>query len=222
MGSPQRPTLGGGERRQVLYGIVCDMKVYAVSKVYYSLLSEGVQAGIPAVFIQFGAHSPKVGRELAAFDYENVVPMRDRMTANEVAKLARICNFRCKWAVLIGYEPEAQLDEDLVDALHAVDFYIAIETAGTAALDQVSVDWLAISPEPGKELRVKSADEIKYTIRYGDPIPLPPVPARNYVLLPALDGDQLDKRDLEWCIQLVKDNPPWRLSVQNTRIRRFR
>jgi 7-carboxy-7-deazaguanine synthase len=143
--------------------------------------------------------------------------VRDRVTANEVAKMARICNFRCKWTILTGCEPEAQLDADLMNALHAVGFYVAVETTGTAVLDAVLFDWLVISPRPGQELRVKSADEVKYTIRYGDAIPSPPIQARNYVLLPALSGDN---RDLEWCIQLVKDNPPWRLSVQHPSVLR--
>ena len=198
------------------------MKLYAISKVFYSLQSDGVHAGLPAVFVRFGRCNPQAGRQPAGFEWDSVVPLRDRMTANEVAKLARICNFRCKWAVLTGSEPEAQLDSDLVDALRAVGFYIAVETAGTAALDHVSVDWLAISPRPGEELCVKSADEVKCTIRYGDPIPSPAIQARNYVLSPTLEGDEIDKRALEWCIQLVKDNPPWRLSVQHNRIRKIR
>jgi 7-carboxy-7-deazaguanine synthase len=195
------------------------MKLYAISKIFYSVQSEGVHAGLPAVFIRFGRCNPQTRREPSGFDWDDVVPLRDRMTANEVAKLARICNFRCRWVVLTGSEPEAQLDSDLVDALRGVGFYIAVETAGTAALDHVAVDWLTISSKPGEELRVKTADEVKYTVRYGDPIPSAPLPARNYILMPALDGDQFDKRNLEWCRELVKHNPPWQLSVQTGRMR---
>ena len=140
------------------------MRLYAISKIFYSLRSEGVHAGMPAVFIRFGRNSPNFGGKSADMDCDSVVPMRDRVTANEVVKMARICNFRCKWTILTGCEPEAQLDADLMNALHAVGFYVAVETAGTAALDHVSVDWLAVSPRPGEELRVKSADEVKYTI----------------------------------------------------------
>jgi 7-carboxy-7-deazaguanine synthase len=195
------------------------MKLYAISKIFYSVQSEGIHAGLPAVFIRFGRCNPQTRGEPAGFDWDGVVPLGDRMTANELAKLARICNFRCRWVVLTGSEPEAQLDSDLADALRGVGFYIAVETAGTAAPDHVAVDWLTNSPKPGQELRVKTADKVKYTVRYGDPIPSTSVPARNCILMPALDGGQFDKRNIEWCRELVKHNPPWQLSVQTGRIR---
>jgi len=189
------------------------VKLYAIADMFYSLQSEGVHAGVPAVFIRF-ASLPGSG----GFDGQREFPVCDRLTANEVAKLARICSFRCKWAVLTGAEPALQLDANLVDALHESGFNVAIETGGMIALDKFSLDWIAISPEPGSELRVNDADEIRYLIRDGDPIPIPPVRARNYVLLPAPDGDQTDSRNLEWCIRLVKKHPQWRLSTPRRKV----
>ena len=171
----------------------------------YSLSGEGVQTGVPAVFIRFADRTE--------------VRAADLLTANDVAKLARICSFHCRWAVLTGVEPALQLDSDLVDALHAVGFNIAIETSGTAALDAFALDWITlVSPIGGSELRVKRVDEIRYTVRHGDPIPAPPVPARNYVLSPPVDGDRIDPNDLEWCIRLVKNHPQWRLSTPRQKV----
>lgn len=191
------------------------MKLYAISKVFYSIQGVGVHAGMPAVFIRFGSCTPRTCREPAVVDCDSVVPMRERITADEVAKLARISSFRCKWVVLTGSEPEVQLDADLASALHAAGFCIAVETNGSVALDHVLVDWMTITPKPGEGLCVDSADEIRYTVRFGDSIPSPPVPAKHCVLVPACDGNRLDQRDVEWCIQLVKDNPTWRLSLQH-------
>jgi 7-carboxy-7-deazaguanine synthase len=182
------------------------VKLFAIAEISYSIEGEGVQAGVPAVFIRFA-------------DRSREVPVRDRLTANDVAKLARICSFRCRWAVLTGAEPALQLDSDLVDALHEVDFKVAIETSRTAALDAFPLDWITVvSPICGAELRVSHVDEIRYTIRDGDPVPVPPVRARNYVLLPAVDGDQIDPNDLEWCIRLAKSHPQWRLSIPQRKI----
>ncbi len=190
------------------------MKLYAIAEMFYSLQSEGVRAGTPAVFIRFAEYNLTGRKNAAGFDCGAEVLIRDRLTAEEVAKLARICNFRCDWVVLTGGEPALQLDADLVQALHAVGFSIAIETNGTIALDQFSVEWVTVSPKLGAELRVGYADEIRYVIQHGDPIPSPLIPAGHCVLSPAVDGDRLDPKDLEWCIQIVKDNPQWRLSVQ--------
>lgn len=182
------------------------MKLYPIAEIVYSLQGDGVHVGIPAVFIRFA----------------RCRAVRDRLTANEVAKLARICNFRCAWAVLTGAEPALHVDAELIDALHDVGFRIAVETNGALALEQIAFDWITVVPEPGTQVRVRNADEIKYAIRHGDPIPLPPVPARYYVLSPAFEGDRLDPKDLEWCIQLVKDNPQWRLSVRQDAVCKIR
>ena len=40
------------------------------------------------------------------------------------------------------------------------------------------------------------------------------VQADHYLISPAFHGGMLDRRTLDWCIRLCKDNPPWRLSVQ--------
>ena len=53
-----------------------------------------------------------------------------------------------------------QVDQDLIDALHARAFSIAIETNGTLpALD--TIDWICVSPKAGAELRQTRGDELK-------------------------------------------------------------
>jgi len=44
------------------------MRLYAISKIFYSLRSEGVHAGMPAVFIRFGRNSPNFGGKPADMD----------------------------------------------------------------------------------------------------------------------------------------------------------
>jgi hypothetical protein len=44
------------------------------------------------------------------------------------------------------------------------------------------------------------------------------VKAEHFLFSPAFDGDGLDRRALDWCIRLCKDNPPWRLSVQQHKL----
>ena len=40
------------------------------------------------------------------------------------------------------------------------------------------------------------------------------VEAGHYLISPAFDGPRLERRTLDWCLRLVEENPPWRLSVQ--------
>jgi len=32
------------------------------------------------------------------------------------------------------------------------------------------------------------------------------------------DGAEVDRRTLDWCIRLCRENPPWRLSVQQHKL----
>jgi hypothetical protein len=105
------------------------MKLYAISKIFYSPQNERVHESCRRCSSGSGHALPNPTRDSACSTWDNVIPLRDRMTANEVAKPARICNFGCKCVVLTSCEPEAQLDAGLVGALHAVGFSIAAETA---------------------------------------------------------------------------------------------
>jgi 7-carboxy-7-deazaguanine synthase (Cx14CxxC type) len=63
-------------------------------------------------------------------------------------------------AVITGGEPMLQLDSPLLDALHARDFRVAVETNGTlAVLD--GLDWVCVSPKAGTDVVQRSGDELK-------------------------------------------------------------
>ena len=84
-------------------------------------------------------------------------------TATDLAKAAAE-----KWAgdeesrfvVLTGGEPMLQVDQALIDALHAEGFFIAIESNGTLAVPR-SIDWICISPKAHSETVQRSGDELK-------------------------------------------------------------
>ena len=67
-------------------------------------------------------------------------------------------------------------------------------------------------------IRQLSATEVKYVRSYGQAIPQTVVSANHYLISPAFNGMELDARTLEWCIRLCKENPPWRLSVQQHKL----
>ena len=63
-------------------------------------------------------------------------------------------------AVITGGEPMLQLDEELVEALHARGFRIAVESNGTLPAT-AGIDWLCISPKAGTEVVQRSGNELK-------------------------------------------------------------
>ena len=51
------------------------------------------------------------------------------------------------YVVCTGGEPLLQLDEALIEALHARGFEIAVETNGTIEAP-AALDWICVSPKP--------------------------------------------------------------------------
>jgi 7-carboxy-7-deazaguanine synthase len=62
--------------------------------------------------------------------------------------------------VLTGGEPLLQVDAALIDALHAQQFRIAVESNGTVKAPD-GIDWLCISPKAGAPFVQRSGQELK-------------------------------------------------------------
>ena len=65
-----------------------------------------------------------------------------------------------RFVVCTGGEPLLQMDQELVDALHAEGFEVAVETNGTQE-PPPGIDWLTVSPKAGAALAIRRGDELK-------------------------------------------------------------
>lgn len=137
------------------------------------------------------------------------------------------------WIIFTGGEPALQLDVDLLQAVRAAGFKISVETNGSVLLpmDPEPVpphvcdsrdrscfslfDWITVSPKVAEHaVRQLVADEVKYVRARGQGIPRPAVSAQHLLLSPAFGPRGVEPEDMAHCIQLVKENPAWRLSCQ--------
>lgn len=194
------------------------MKQYAVNEIFYSLQGEGVRAGTPNLFLRFAGCNLTCKQETHGFDCDTEFVSSRRMTLEEIASDLRDLSPECKWLILTGGEPALQVDKHLVDALHDLGYKLAIETNGSLALPE-SLDWITVSPKVAEHaIRQRTGSEVKYVRGYGQGIPKTVVEADHYVISPAFDGADLSRKTLDWCIRLVKENPPWRLSVQQHKL----
>ena len=122
------------------------------------------------------------------------------------------------YIVLTGGEPMLQVDDALVDALHARGFMIAIESNGTLPVHP-AIDWVCISPKAGSEVVQTSGDELKLVWpQPGGGHSVADVAAMEHWafthhLLQPLDDPQAQD-NARACIALVMDRPRWRLTVQ--------
>jgi 7-carboxy-7-deazaguanine synthase (Cx14CxxC type) len=202
---------------------------YTVKELFYTLQGEGANVGRAAVFCRFAGCNLWTGREedradavcrFCDTDFVGVAADGGKFTepgalARAVASLwpAAGGDVSRPLVVCTGGEPLLQLDEPLVDALHAAGFEIAIETNGTR-LAPSGIDWICVSPKARAPLVLTRGDELKlvYPQDGGEPERYERLEFDHFFLQP-MDGPDVEantRRALEYCLR----HPRWRLSLQ--------
>jgi 7-carboxy-7-deazaguanine synthase (Cx14CxxC type) len=204
--------------------------MYAVKEIFYTLQGEGANAGRAAVFCRFAGCNLWSGRE------EDRAEAQCRFCDTDFAgtdgegggrfataeDLAAACveaaaGARADLVVLTGGEPMLQVDDALIDALHARGFTIAIETNGTFPVPR-AIDWICVSPKAGTDLKQCSGDELKLVYPQAglDPADLEGLAFAHRFLQP-MDGAEA-QHNTELSIAYCKAHPNWRLSLQTHKL----
>jgi 7-carboxy-7-deazaguanine synthase (Cx14CxxC type) len=208
---------------------------YQVKECFHTLQGEGGQAGRSAVFLRFAGCNLWSGREadraaavcrfcdtdFVGTDGEGGGVYRD------AAALAQAVERR--WprgpgvgagrplVVCTGGEPLLQLDQPAVEALHARDFEVAVETNGTLPAPP-GLDWVCVSPKAGANWVLRSGQELKLVIPQAglDPEALEGLDFQHFFLQP-MDGPDREANTrlaIETCLR----RPRWRLSLQQHKL----
>ena len=150
------------------------------------------------------------------FDCDTEFMSGRKMSVDDILAELKTLNPNCKNIIFTGGEPLLQVDAELCYQLSAAGYYLSVETNGSKALPEgVVLDWITCSPKVAEHaIRLEHANELKYVRGYGQGIPKPTCKSEHLLLSPAFDGLDLDRRALKWCVQLIHENPEWRLSVQ--------
>lgn len=189
--------------------------MYRVNEIFYSLQGEGGNTGTPAVFVRFS------GCNLSCFFCDTDFSSYTQMSVEDI--VSAVSAYPARLVVLTGGEPALQVDKQLVDALHVVNKYLAIETNGTRTLPE-GIDFVTISPKETGKTVLSKADEVKVVFvgqdveSYRDRIA-----AANYFLQPCSqekNGVVTDNR--EEVIKYILEHPHWRLSLQTHKILNIR
>jgi len=201
--------------------------MYAVKEIFYTLQGEGANAGAPAVFCRFagcnlwsGREADRAAAECGFCDTDFVGTDGEGggrfATAEELARACAEAAGRVSpglLVVLTGGEPMLQVDAQLIDALHAQGFRIAIETNGTLPVPR-EIDWICVSPKAGTALRQTSGDELKLVFPQVGLLPEDVAGLSfAYRFLQPMDGAERDANTAA-AIAYCKAHPAWRLSLQ--------
>src|SRR4051812_26479394 len=205
---------------------------YAVKEIFYTLQGEGRNAGRAAVFCRFAGCNLWTGQEadraraICSFCDTDFVGMdgpgggrfaTGASLAEAIANRWPTPDRQGRLVVLTGGEPLLQVDDELIQALHAREFEIAVETNGTIA-PPAGIDWLCVSPKAGAELVVRAGQELKLVF------PQPALPPEAFE---ALDFQHFFLQPMDsparaantaaavaYCLR----HPRWRLSLQTHKL----
>jgi 7-carboxy-7-deazaguanine synthase (Cx14CxxC type) len=207
---------------------------YAVKEIFYTLQGEGANVGRPAVFCRFAGCNLWSGREedrasaICTFCDTDFVHTNGPGGGKFASARALAEAVAAKWptnasprsrrfVVCTGGEPLLQLDEALVQALHAQGFEIAIETNGTK-LPPPGIDWICVSPKAGASLVLQAGQELKLVFpqKGAEPERFEHLDFQHFFLQP-MDGPHRQE-NTELTLRYCLEHPQWRLSLQTHKL----
>ncbi len=210
---------------------------YAVKEMYLTVQGEGVQTGLPAVFMRFAGCNLWSGLErdraaaVCRFCDTDFVGMdgpnggRFKTAEDLVEAVARHWPGGGQpWVVCTGGEPILQLDAKLISAFHAAGFKIAVESNGTLKAPE-GIDWLCVSPKANAKLVQLSGHELKLVFPQDENQPSDfehldfeyfSLQPRDDAYLGEVDAAGAPKKaaHMQAAFDYCMANPKWRLSVQ--------
>ena len=204
---------------------------YSVKEAFLTLQGEGAQSGSRAVFLRFAGCNLWSGREqdrasaqcnfcdtdFVGTDGEGGGKFTDaEQLAVHVETLWGEGRDR-RLVVITGGEPMLQLDEALIDGLHARGFRVAVESNGTLPAVR-GIDWLCISPKAGTEVVQRSGNELKLVWPQAgiDPGQLESWSFDHFLVQP-MDCAARDEA-IAAATALAMERPRWRVSLQAHKI----
>ena len=205
---------------------------YAVKEIFLTLQGEGAHAGRRAVFCRFAGCNLWTGREedrasaicrfcdtdFVGMDGEGGGRFSDGSALGTAIAECWGEGTDDRYVVLTGGEPMLQIDDALVDALHAQGFTVAVETNGTLAAHP-GLDWICVSPKGTSEVVQRVGDELKLVWPQPDidVAVLEDWDFTHFLIQPkdgAMDGSD-NEVNRQAAIDIVMERPHWRLSLQN-------
>lgn len=188
-----------------------------VNEIFYSIQGEGANSGMAAVFIRLSGCNLKC--PFCDTDFMAYTEMSETEIVEQVNKIARKCNN----VVITGGEPTIVDTEMLIDLLHANNYFVMMESNGTRQ-PPYNLDWLTISPKEqyvGKagKPKVHLCDEVKVVFD-GEHQPKDfGITAHFYFLQPCDTGNESKNKEIiKQCVEYIKANPKWKMSLQIQKI----
>ena len=188
---------------------------YPIVEIFHSVQGEAFHAGVPHVFVRFGTCNLRC--EWCDTDFLTY----ETMTAENI--LDAIVKFDCQRIIFTGGEPMLHDLWPLQRLLKARDYNLSVETNVTIEIPEGLLDWICVSPKdqmyPGVKIKQRTGDELK-CVYVGQDLEMYRDLQQGFKHV-FLQPCYMDSESVEWngknfaeTEDVVKQNKPWRLSLQ--------
>ena len=183
-----------------------------VNEIFYSLQGEGGRQGEASIFIRLTRCN--LVCDFCDTDFET----GQDMSLEEI--LSEISQYPCHWIIWTGGEPTLQLTDEALLFFKSKGYKQAIESNGLKPLSQL-LDYTVCSPKGNNFSAVKKinpkVNEIRLPVKSKDKLPeIHELPEAGYYFLSPVFASKssITAENINYCVELIKENPEWRLSVQ--------
>lgn len=197
---------------------------YKLAEIFYSLQGEGLRTGTANVFVRFAGCNLKCRANGAAgFDCDTDHRVKMERTAMGIVAAAVELMPKDTAIIFTGGEPFLQLDEELVNECKRAQVFVAVETNGSIPVKPElldSINYIACSPKEGTRVVLTEANELRFVM---DGSVNPPdydafanaMRPEGMMLSPRfLPDGRVDPAALKNCVDIIRKDPRWQLSVQ--------
>lgn len=189
--------------------------MYRVNDIFYSLQGEGRNTGLAAVFVRFSGCN--LHCDFCDTDFSHYEELTAADIVSRMKQAVGNDDVNGVLVVLTGGEPTLQVDAALIDAIHAAGFpQTAMESNGTKQPPD-NLDWLTVSPK--QKPAVRRCNELKVVFDGTTPVEDYGIEAEYYYLQPMDTGNGEQNRKITTaCVEFIKRQPRWRLSLQTHKL----
>lgn len=184
-------------------------KLY-INEIFYSLQGEGARQGSANIFIRLAGCNLKCSFCDTKFNDSKLYLLGELQ--NELQKY-----YPCKNIIWTGGEPTLQLTNEIVDYFKELGYYQSIETNGSNYIPS-NIDYISISPKVNNiHSSISKVNEVRllypYFFNKWSTIDFNFIYDDLYIS-PAFNNLNVNYYLINECINIVKENPRWKLSIQ--------
>ncbi|PCI30608.1 MAG: organic radical-activating protein [SAR324 cluster bacterium] len=184
-----------------------------VSEIFYSLQGEGRHAGRAAIFVRF------YDCNLACSFCDEPLHKSYYQEMEEAEVFQQIAQHPAKFVVITGGEPTLNDLRPFIAKLQDQGYYVAVETNGYQPTHIANADWVTYSPKNWKHIDFSSFfNEMKLIVHQKTDVEKLEEISRQLetpiFVQPQADQDRVVEENVQFCVNLIKKNPRFTLSLQ--------